>query len=154
MYHFVVFFCSFNMVKYLFVPDADGHASDGEDFCLIQPVTVLKPEECCLGDTEIECFRANAGKPDLKLSTFFSCSCTLDSGSPCFQQFISQELLDLRMHHLTLERDTADLVILSQLRSSLRCRDMTLDTKRRVNTERQKVRVNTLTRKRTFAVNL
>ena len=138
----------------IFIPDADGHASDGEDFCLIQPVTVLKPEECCLGDTEIECFRANAGKPDLKLSTFFSCSCTLDSGSPCFQQFISQELLDLRMHHLTLERDTADLVILSQLRSSLRCRDMTQDTKRRVNTERQKVRVNTLTRKRTFAVNL
>ena len=78
------------MVKYLFVPDADGHASDGEDFCLIQPVIVLKPEECCLGDTEIECFSANAGKPDLKLSSFFTCSCTQDSGSPCFQQFSSQ----------------------------------------------------------------
>ena len=142
------------MVKYLFVPDTDGHASDGEDFCLIQLVIVLKPEECFLGDTEIECFRANAGKPDLKLSAFFSCSCTLDSGNPCFQQFSSQEHPDLRMHHLTLERDAVDFVILSQLRSSLRCGDMTQNTKRRVNTERKKVRVNTLTRERTFAVNL
>ena len=123
------------MVKYLFVPDADGHASDGEDFCLIQPVIVLKSEECCLGDTEIECFSGNAGKPDLKLSSFFTCSCTQDSGSPCFQQFSSQELLDLRMHHLTLERDAVDLVVLSQLRSSLRCGDIMQNTKCKVNTE-------------------
>ena len=83
------------------------------------------------GNSEMECFSVNAGKPDLKLSTFFMCSCTLDSGSPCYQQFNSQELLDLRMHHLTLERDAVDLVILSQLCSSLRCGDMTQNTMRR-----------------------
>ena len=57
----------------------------------------------------------------------------------CFQQFSSQELLDLRMHHLTLERDAVDLVILSQLCSSLRCGDMTQNTMRWVNTECKKV---------------
>lgn len=56
----------------------------------------------------------------------------------CFQQFSSQELLDLRMHHLTLERDTVDLVILSQLCSSLQCGDMTQNTMRWVNTGRKK----------------
>ena len=129
------------MVKYLFVSDADGCVSDGDDFHLIQPV-VLKLEKFCFGNSEMECFTfsVNAGKPDLKLSAFFMCSCTLNSGSPCYQQFNSQELLDLRMHHLTLERDAVDLVILSQLCSSLRCGDMTQNTKRRVNTEQQKVR--------------
>ena len=128
------------MVKYLFVSDADGCASDGDDFHLIQPVVVLKPEKFCFGNSEMECFSVNAGKPDLKLSAFFMCSYTLDSGSPCYQHFNSQERLDLHMHHLTLERDAADLVIPSQLCSSLRCGDMTQNTKRRVNTGRKKVR--------------
>ena len=57
----------------------------------------------------------------------------------CFQQFSSQELLDLCMHHLTPERETVDLVILSQLCSSLQCGDMTQNTMRWVNTWRKKV---------------
>ena len=42
------------------------------------------------------------------------------------------------MHHLTLERDAVDLVIVSQLCSSLQCGDMTQNTMRWVNTGRKK----------------
>ena len=82
-YPLLLFFhCGFNcrlvVVKYLFVPEADSHASDGDDASMIQPVRV-KLKECWFGDGETERFGVNAGKRDSKISAFFTYSCTQNS---------------------------------------------------------------------------
>ncbi|KAK7112136.1 uncharacterized protein [Littorina saxatilis] len=108
----------------------------------IQPPEMLNPTDSQVppADEENESFSSNAGKPDKKLSADLTCSCRLYEGQPCYLRFKADKLLELRMHHLSLEKRELDAVLLSQINASLKTEELTCNKKRHTNTERKKVR--------------
>ena len=114
--------------------------SDNEDvgYVIRAPVTFELADFDCGEATA--CFSSNAGKLDKKLSAPFSCTCKVVDGQPCYQQFRGEELVDIRMYHLSMTKDELDIAILGQLKAFLNNGPLTCNTKRCVNTPRQKGR--------------
>lgn len=90
---------------------------------------------------ESQFFTLNAGREDEKFCYgSFTCLCTLHDGQPCSTRYTIEQLLDMRMHHLSMARDELDIVVLAKISTAVHLDATTITTKQKEQSVRNKIR--------------
>ena len=85
-------------------------------------------------------YAPTAGKEDEKLTSgSFKCTCTLFDGLPCSTHYSTAELLEMRMHHLSMTREELDIIVLAKLSTAIHVDQTTTASKQKPN-QRKKIR--------------
>lgn len=85
-------------------------------------------------------YAPTAGKEDERLTSgSFKCTCTLFDGLPCSTRYSTAELLEMRMHHLSMTREELDIIALVKLSTAIHVDPTTTASKQKPN-QRKKIR--------------